>query len=104
MFGRYQGVVVPETASVAAAIIGSSPASSFGEKVKLALWRALRTLLQGVAGAFPSAGAGTVVLSTGYWETFAYACLAAVVTALVSFIQNVAEFLPDDPTQKRDAG
>jgi len=86
--------------SVTDVLIGSAPATTAGAKVKLALWRAVRTLIQGIAAAFPSAGAGTVVLSTGYWETFVYACLAALITAVVSFLQNVASFLPDDPTQK----
>ncbi|MGL5829335.1 MAG: hypothetical protein ACRC0L_07180 [Angustibacter sp.] len=81
-------------------VLGSSPASTIGEKAEKAAYKAARTLIQGVAGAFPSAGAGTVVLSTGYWQTFGYVCIAAAITALVSFLQNVAEFLPDDPTQK----
>lgn len=51
------------------------------------------------ARAFPSAGAGTVVLSTGYWQTFGYACLAALITAVVSFLHNAASILPEDPTQ-----
>ena len=83
----------------AALVFGGSPGNSVGEKAKVAGLRSLRTLLQGVAGAFPAAGAGTVVLSTGYWETLGYSCLAAVVTALVSLLNNVASFLPQDPTQ-----
>lgn len=83
-------------------LAGSSPGATIGRKAKLALLRALRTLIQGIASAFPSAGAGTVVLSTGYWETFGYACIAAGITALVSFLQNVATILPTDPTQTDD--
>jgi hypothetical protein len=58
-----------------------------------------RTLLQGIAGAFPSAGVGTVVLTTSYWQTFGFACLAALIAALVSFLQNVAAVLPDPGQQ-----
>ena len=65
-------------------------------KVSVALLRALRTLLQGIAGAFPSAGAGTVVLTTGYWETLGYSIIAAAVAALVALIQNLAAILPED--------
>lgn len=85
--------------SMTTAVIGSSPGRTSGKKVRLASLRALRTLIQGIAAAFPSAGAGTVVLSTGYWQTFGYACIAALITAVVSFLQNVATFLPEDPTQ-----
>ena len=78
--------------------VGSSPDERASDKFKLAVLRALRTLILGLAAAFPSAGAGTVVLSTGYWTTFCYACLAALITAIVSLLQNVASFLPEDPT------
>lgn len=84
-----------------AAGVGSSPDERVSDKFKLAVLRALRTLILGLAAAFPSAGAGTVVLSTGYWETFCYACIAALITAVVSLLQNVASFLPDDPTQRQ---
>ena len=77
-------------------IIAKAPGEGFA-KVRLAALRALRTLLQGIAGAFPAAGAGTAILSTGYWVTFGYSCLAAAVAAVVSFLQNVADFLPSDP-------
>jgi len=40
------------------------------------------------------------VLESGYWRTFGFACLAALVTAAVSFLHNTAMFLPEDPTQK----
>ncbi|TDB86111.1 hypothetical protein E1264_18985 [Actinomadura sp. KC216] len=85
--------------AVKRALIGRSPGSTLGAKLRTASLRALRTLLQGLASAFPSAGAGTVVLSTGYWQTFGYACLAAVITAVVSFLHNAAGILPEDPTQ-----
>lgn len=85
--------------AVATVLIGSSPGQTAAGKLKGASLRALRTLLQGAAGAFPSAGAGTVVLSTGYWRAFGYVCLAALITAAVSFLQNVASILPQDPTQ-----
>jgi hypothetical protein len=85
--------------AMAAVLIGSSPGQTVAGKLKIASLRALRTLLQGVTGAFPSAGAGTVVLSTGYWQTFGYVCLAALITAIVSFVQNAATILPQDPTQ-----
>jgi hypothetical protein len=88
-----------ETASLSASIVGSAPGDA-GQKARLAFLRALRTLIQGIAGAFPAAGAGTMILSTDYWHTFAFACLAALISAAVSFLQNVANFLPTDPTQK----
>jgi hypothetical protein len=81
------------------AIIGRSP-GDWPENLATAALRALRTLLQGTAAAFPAAGAGTVILQTTYWNTFGYSCLAALIAALVSFIQNVAVFLPEDPTQR----
>jgi hypothetical protein len=85
--------------AITTALIGSSPGRSFAAKLKVASLRALRTLLQGTASAFPSAGAGAAVLSTGYWETFGYACLVALITAGVSFLHNVATIFPEDPTQ-----
>jgi hypothetical protein len=83
----------------AAKILGSSPGGTAGEKAKTALLRALRTLIQGLAAAFPAAGTGVAILSTGYWQTFGYACVAALITAIVSFLQNIATILPEDPTQ-----
>ena len=83
---------------VAPALLGASPAID-GRKVELAAWRSLRTLLQGLAAALPAAGVGSTILSTSYWATVGYSCLAATVTAGASFLQNVATFLPDDPTQ-----
>ena len=84
-----------------AVLLGRAPGETFGERVKLAAFRALRTFLQGVAGAFPSAGAGAAILTTGYWETFGFACLAALIAGVVSFLQNIADFFPVDPTQKQ---
>jgi hypothetical protein len=81
------------------AIIGRSPGGWPGRLTTAAL-RALRTLIQGIAAAFPAAGAGIVVLQTTYWKTFGYSCLAALIVALISFLQNVASFLPEDPTQR----
>lgn len=77
-----------------AAVVGGPKTNP--NKVSIAFLRALRTLLQGVAGAFPAAGAGTVVLTATYWETFGYSLIAAGVTALVSLIQNIAAILPED--------
>ena len=81
------------------AIIGRSPGDILARLGTAAL-RALRTLLQGIAAAFPAAGAGIVVLQTTYWRTFGYSCLAALIAAIVAFLQNVAGFLPEDPTQQ----
>jgi hypothetical protein len=81
------------------AVIGRSP-GDWPDNLTTAALRALRTLLQGIAAAFPAAGAGIVILQTTYWDTFGFSCLAALVAALVSFIQNVAGFLPEDPTQR----
>lgn len=82
----------------ATAILGASPAID-GHKVQLAALRSLRTLLQGLAAAMPAAGVGSTILSSSYWATVGYSCLAALVTAGASFLHNVASFLPDDPTQ-----
>jgi hypothetical protein len=84
---------------LAHAIIGRSP-GSYPARLGTAALRALRTLLQGIAAAFPAAGAGTVVLRTTYWETFGYSCLAALIAAIVAFLQNVAGILPEDPGQQ----
>lgn len=94
---------VPEP-TVTQVLVGGSPGKRWIDRITPAFWRALRTLLQGVAGAFPSAGVGTVVLTSGYWQTFGFACLAAVVAALVSFLQNVAAVLPDPGQQNPEAG
>jgi hypothetical protein len=85
---------------IAETLVGSSPGRTFGEKLGIAGLRALRTFLQGVAAAFGTGAAGAEILSTGYWETFGVSVLGAVITAIASFIQNAASFLPEDPTQK----
>lgn len=87
----------------ATAIIGGAPGASWGDRVRLAALRAVRTLLQGIVAAFPTAGAGAAVLSASYWHTFMLAVLGALVTALASFIQNISSFLPADPPQRPDA-
>jgi hypothetical protein len=86
--------------TAAAAILASAPGASWGERIRLAALRASRTLVQGVVAAFPTAGAGTAVLSADYWQVFLLAFLGAVVTAVASFLQNIASFLPEDPTQR----
>lgn len=83
--------------SIVTAVAARAPGITFSDRLRTALLRALRTLLQGLAGAFPAAGMGTVVLTTSYWTSFGYAALAALITALISFLQNVADFLPTDP-------
>jgi hypothetical protein len=93
------GTAVQSAKLLPDAIIGRSP-GNWPENINTAALRALRTLLQGIAAAFPAAGAGTVILQTTYWNTFGYSCLAALIAALVSFIQNVAGFLPEDPTRR----
>lgn len=90
------------------ALVGSSPGGpgkpgGWRRKLKLASLRATKTLIQGIASAFPTAAAGAQILSVGYWETFGVSCLAAAITAVVSLLNNVATFLPIDPTQQ-DAG
>lgn len=84
----------------ATAVFGRSPGDSMGAKFKLAVLRALRTFIQGAAVAFGSAGIGTGVVDTSYWKAFQFAMVAAAITALGSFLQNVAKFLPEDPTQQ----
>lgn len=81
------------------AIAGKSPGSGRLEKLELASLRALRTLLQGIAGAILTAFPGTTLFAVSYWRAFGFAMLAAVITGVASFIQNVASFLPDDPSQ-----
>ena len=81
-------------------VFGRSPGGSFTEVARKASLRALKTLIQGIAAAFPAAGAGAAILSIGYWETVGYSLLAAVITAFVSFLNNIATFLPQDPGQQ----
>ena len=81
-------------------IVGRSPKNRNGQTpFRSACIRALRTLIQGIAGAFPAAAPGSALLSTSYWQTFGYSCLAALVTAVVSFLNNIALFLPEDSSQ-----
>ena len=80
------------------AFFGSSPGAFF-ERVLLAFIRALRTFVQGVLAALVSAFAGKSIVDTSYGKAFQFAVVAAAVTALASFLHNVAGFLPDDPTQ-----
>jgi hypothetical protein len=86
----------------ARALLGRAP-GDFLARLKLATLRSLRTFIQGIAGAFPAAGIGTAVLTTGYWETFGYSCIAAGVAALTCLLQNVATIFPEDPTQRPPA-
>ena len=80
------------------AFFGSSPGAFF-ERVLLAFIRSLRTFVQGVLAALVSAFAGKSIVDTSYGKAFQFAVVAAAVTALASFLHNVAGFLPDDPTQ-----
>ena len=80
------------------AFFGSSPGAFF-ERVLLAFIRSLRTFVQGVLAALISALAGKSIVNTGYGKAFEFAVVAAAVTALASFLHNVAGFLPNDPTQ-----
>ena len=89
----------PAPAHTATEVLASAPGSTARDKIGTAGLRSLRTLLQGVAGAFPAAGAGTAIVAATYWDAFAFAVLAAVIAAFVSFLQNIASFLPADPTQ-----
>lgn len=86
--------------STATIVLGRSPVSDTGSQFKLALLRALRTFIQGLAVAFGSAGVGTGLINTSYWNAFLFAVMAAGITAMASFLQNVAKFLPEDPTQQ----
>jgi hypothetical protein len=80
------------------AFLGSSPGAFF-ERVLIAFIRSLRTFVQGVLAALISAFAGKSIFDTGYGKAFGFAMIAAAVTALTSFLHNVAGFLPNDPTQ-----
>lgn len=86
--------------NLAAVLFGSSPATSWGKKILLAFLRALRTFIQGTAGALVSAFPGQAFFDVSYWKAFGFSVLAAGITAAASFLYNVAGFLPDDPTQK----
>jgi hypothetical protein len=87
--------------SVLSKVAGRSPGASFKARLGLAAIRATRTLIQGIAGAFGASGVGTAVLTASYWQLVGYSCIAAVITAFVSFLNNVAGGLPPDPTQKQ---
>jgi hypothetical protein len=80
------------------AFFGGSPGAFF-ERVLLAFIRALRTFVQGVLAALVTAFAGKSIFDTGYGKAFGFAVVAAALTALTSFLHNVAGFLPNDPTQ-----
>ena len=80
------------------AFLGSSP-GDFLERVLLAFIRSLRTFVQGVLAALVSAFAGKSIFDSSYGKAFQFAVIAAAVTALASFLHNVAGFLPNDPTQ-----
>jgi hypothetical protein len=82
-------------------VLGSSPGPTFGDKLKLASLRALRTFVQGVAAAFPTGGVAASALDAGYWKAFGVALVGAAITAAVSFLNKLASFLPEDPTQKQ---
>jgi hypothetical protein len=85
----------------AAVVFGSSPSDAgFAKKAGLAFLRALRTFIQGVAAALVSAFPGQAFFDTTYWKAFGFSILAAGITAVASFLNNVAGFLPDDPTQQ----
>jgi len=86
------------TAAVATVVGGLPNILGWGARFKLAGLRALKTFLQGVVAALPASGAGQAILGTTYWKTFGYSVLAAAIAGAASFIQNMANFLPDDPT------
>lgn len=90
--------------SAIAALVGSSPGKGVGGKVETAALRALRTLIQGVAASLVTGAAGTAIVTVGYWEMVEISVIGAAVTALASFLQNIASFLPEDPTQKPAGG
>jgi hypothetical protein len=85
--------------SAAAVVLGRSPGTTFGATVKLAFLRAIRTFIQGVAASFGTGLIGTSLLTATYWEAFGVSVLGALITAGASFLQNVATFFPEDPTQ-----
>jgi hypothetical protein len=89
--------------NVAAAVFGRAPGDSLSGVVKLAALRALRTFIQGVAGSLGTGAVGASLLDASYWEAFGVSVLGALITALVSFLQNAAAALPEDPTQRDPA-
>jgi hypothetical protein len=88
---------------LAAAVVGRSPGATFGATAKLAFLRALRTFIQGIAASFGTGAAASSILTASYWEAFGVSVLGALITAAVSFLQNVATFFPEDPTQQAPA-
>ncbi len=90
--------------STIAALAAHAPGNSLGEKAKTAALRALRTFIQGVAAALVTGAAGTAIVTIGYWEMVGISVIGAAITALASFLQNIASFLPEDPTQKPAGG
>ena len=93
---------VPTTPAIsqAAVLFGSAPGPTMASRFRLSALRALRTLMQGVAATLAAAGVGSELLSVTYVEVLAYSLLAALMTAVASFLQNAAAFLPDDPSQR----
>jgi hypothetical protein len=80
-------------------VLTSSPGTGW-KKVKGAAWRALRTLLQGITASVATGAVGSTALDAGYWESVGVSILGAAITAFVSFLNNVAAFLPADPSQQ----
>lgn len=81
--------------SLTAILLGGSSANTILEKVRKAAWRALRTLLQGVVGAFPAAGPASTIVDATYWKMWWASVLVALTAAFVSFLQNVVSIIPD---------
>jgi hypothetical protein len=81
--------------SVARSLVARAPGATLGDRLKVALLRAVRTFIQGVAAAFGTAGVGTTVITTSYWTAFGVAVAGAGITAFASFLQNVSKLFPD---------
>lgn len=80
-------------------VLSSSPGTGW-DKVKGAAWRSLRTLIQGATASFATGAVGSTALDAGYWESLGVSLLGAAITAFMSFLNNVASFLPADPSQQ----
>ena len=89
----------PAQKSLASTLGGGSPGATIGARARLAALRATRTLIQGVAASFGTGAAGATLLTATYWEAFGVSVIGALITAVIPFAQNVAAFLPPDPTQ-----